>query len=253
MTRIQDRNKTWFAEVAPFKVPLRKGMRIVTEPGATHPLPGRDDGKPEPKSPQRVCTLMDWQYRIREDQQAELELVVKELKTPLLDRLLQNEDNRFVVSIILAMLTVAPIVVFGLLLRYQTEYMWALAGHYGRGIVGWSLFILCWLILPTRFGWYESSTFRNTFLAQVSVLTGIVLALLWSSISVRPDNFGWTNAECAAYAHHLVATLNSNYWPFLVTLFTWAAIVFKYFGFETAEKAADALKEEVKPKSTGKD
>lgn len=240
---IRERDGKWSMEVSSFTAPLQKGLRIVADPRAIQ-WEGNKPRKPEGNI---ECRLVEWQYRIQDKEQATLELTVEEVCEWWLDRVIRTGDNKLVMGIMLAIFLLAPLGLAAYWGYYYPESAWAFAGEHVRNVVGVVLLILFVFIIPRKFGLYRRGRVRDSFLWAMIFYVGLILFGVWRFVSEYPQPFNGSPHEYADYAKALVTKFSSSYWPVFLAVLPWAAVVFKVFGFEGAEKTTDALKEAGKP------
>jgi hypothetical protein len=240
---IREKNDKWFLEISSFTAPLQKGLRIVIDPAIIL----WKDNKPPKQAGKVECRLVEWQYRIQDKEEASLEFTVEEVREWWLDRVIRTGENKLVAGIMLALFLLAPLGIATYLAYYDPDSAWAFAGTHIRNFVGIVLLVLFVLVIPHRFGLYRRGRVRDTFLWALIFYVGLILFGVWRFVSEYPESFTGSPQEYATYAKALVTKFSSSYWPVLLAALPWAAVAFKVFGFEIAEKTTDALKEAGKP------
>jgi hypothetical protein len=181
-----------------------------------------------------------------------LELIVKEIPPPgppesWFQKL--SPDNQFWVPTTTAILCS----IFGAAVLY-TLYVQPTLGlvFVGKNIRWFGCAIIVLLsavLLPTGFGLFRgSSNFRKSFFSALLITSTWVLCAFWLTFTNYPAGFRETDAEYVTYAKALVQSMSRSYWPIVVAALPWLTLSFKVFGFETAEKASEALEKVTKEK-----
>lgn len=233
MTVIREVGGKWCLKATTVDRPLQKGSRLVLDPKALK------------RDAETSCRLLEWQYRIASEQTGDhLELIVEEMQPGPWESWFArwSPDTQFFAPAIAAIVSLILICLVWITFRSQPELGWTLAGRYIRTTGGCAIFLVFALLLPLKLGLYSGRpNFRKPFFSVFLTDTGFILVGVWLMFSARPEHFGGSDADYAAYAMALVEKLSTSYWPLLVAALPWLSIGFKVFGLDVAEKTAEGL------------
>ncbi len=237
MVEIRDTDNIWRCDILKFNAPLEVGVTLVIHPKLmemTNPAAARptEDVK---------WRIVAWNYLLLDVNSDHIEVVVEEIPAPWRSPF-KNPEHRFQVAVFCGVFTaVALIGTLYYLSSLAPDDRWAIIGRHARTWGGWTLFLVFSIILPSRLGLSKKSSFWSTYVTELFVMAGFVMVAAWLSISKLPDHFSGASQEYAAYARALFARLKTDNWPLMLAALPWAAVAFKVLGFDSAEKASDAL------------
>ncbi len=197
------------------------------------------------------CVLAEWRYRVKAGGESVLELTVDEVRLSWFDKasnkLLPTDENKFKAAVLMSILVAIPAALAAYGFSHDPDLAWELAGHHLRWIGGWTLFLVVYFVLPARLGLNRGAfRFQTEFLRALFFYAACGLVFAWLVLSRRPACFRGTPQDYANYAKSMAIKFSGSYWPVLLAVLPWAAVVFKVFGWETAEKTAEALRSTAK-------
>lgn len=237
MATIREAGGKWWMEIDGTGVPLQKDLPMrVSGSAVTY------KEKP-PETPEFIlCRVVDWEYQVRTAEDASLVLIVEEPKPAI-------TDNRAMAAMAVAGISFAALAIELHACYLHPEYAWGDFGYWARPVGCVLLALLFAVILPSRIGLRKSTGFREMFLTAILIWTGIVLIFLWFSLTrAVPSSAPGAGTDYAATGHAIAEKLRAHNWPFVIAALPWAAVVFKLFGFEVAEKATTVVLDATKKK-----
>lgn len=244
MALIREVDNKWTSELAEFHVPLRKGLVIMISPNALT-MASRDARRPKQELP---CRLIEWKFRINDDKTASLELIVEDVSPGWFARrgaqLFSWVEGKIGMppAMIAGLMTGLIALVLAAFVYSNQDLAWSFAGRHIRSFGGWTLFFLFIWLIPAQLGLFKGrESFGKTYIQALFSMAALLLPVLWLRMTSLPEHFGGSTQEYAAYAHALATKFSGSYWPVLLPLLPWMAAGFKIFGFESAEKTADAI------------
>jgi hypothetical protein len=234
---VREPDKKWWFELEALKVPLHRGLPMVVDAKMIR----SDDPNGKLPSDEVKFRLVDWQYRVKDAEDAGLELFVEAVYPSLTERIFKTDDSKFYTAFALALLTGLVLCMVGYNIYLDHDFGWALAGQLARTF-GWiALAALFFFILPSRLKLSRRLALRNLYATVLLIFTGIALIVAWLSITRLPAGFVGSEQAYAGYARTLVGKLSTSYWPVLLAVLPWLGVAFKMFGFEAAEKTTDSV------------
>jgi hypothetical protein len=234
---VRELDEKWWFELDALKMPLHRGLPLIVDAKMIR----SDDPDMKLPSGEVKFRLVDWQYRIKDAEDARLELFVEAVYPPVSDVLFKTDNSKFYTAVLVAIATGVWLGAIWYNTYLDHDYSWAMAGRHAR-TYGWvALAALFFFILPSRLKPKRRLAFRNLYAIALLTLTGIALIAAWLSITRLPAGFGGSDQEYAGYARALAGKLSMSYWPVLLAVLPWLGVAFKVFGFDAAEKTTDAV------------
>ena len=253
----------WRIELPGFRPPLRPGLTFsVAREAVTFDSPApaerkealerwlnalaeavrkwRRHGLPKPEDPTEIlCRVVSWKYSISGEGTPGLEVTVEEVRAPRY--LIADENTRAMTAMVFSVLILLTLLLLTIDFHYFPDDLWSVAGHVARWGGAIVLLAVVWWLVPSRLALGKKNRFIDLLYSSLIACLGWALLIGWLAIARYPPNFDGSHNAFVNYAHTLANKLRSDNWPLLLTALPWAAVAFKLLGFETAEKASEAM------------
>jgi hypothetical protein len=235
---IREEAGDWSLKVESFNAPLRRGLQMTLEANAITYAVARTTDE---RKGSVHCALVRWEYRIKDADEAELLLLVRETNTDGSELNKPISDHKGMAALILAVVVgMILAAVFGDWYAFP-DHLWTFLGHRARPLGILFLAILFASVIPARLRLKGRTDFIGLFWSALLLWIGLAMGFLWFHFTRTPAYVDGSDKGYIQFGHEITDRLKLEHWPLLLAALPWAAIVFKALGFEVAEKTSEAI------------